>query len=336
MQRRPTIVDVAKQAGVSKSTVSRVLSGENAPVRESTRQRVLQAIGELGYEHNAVASSLRTNRTNIIILAIPDITNPFWPDVARSVQDVMDEAGYAVVFANNDWNSRRERSFLAMARRNRLAGILINPVEVTNQELLETRIPSVILSSSEAYPAFDTVGSDSYQGTQLALEHLYGLGHRRIGLIRGRRLHRPQHSRLAGYRDFLRDRGLSADDRLIVEGSFDQAGGYSAMQQLLQLREPPSAVFAANDLLAIGALQAARQAGLRVPRDLSIVGLDDIFAASTTTPPLTTIAKPKDRNGHQAACFLVERIRNEAPAEPRRHISPCALKLRGSTAPPRH
>ena len=95
-------------------------------------------------------------------------------------------------------------------------------------------------------------------------------------------------------------------------------------------------VFAANDLLAIGALQAARQAGLQVPRDLSIVGLDDIFAASTTTPPLTTIAKPKDRNGHQAACFLVERICNEAPAEPRRHISPCALKLRGSTAPPRH
>ena len=176
MKRRPTIIDVAKHAGVSKSTVSRAISGDGSGVREGTRRRVQQAINELGYEHNAVASSLRTDRTNIIMLAIPDIANPFWPDVARGVQDVMDREGYAVVFANSDWNGDRERDFLQMARRNRFDGILINPVQVSNEELLDVGIPTVVLSSSQQYPNFDTVGSDSYGGTRLALEHLVSPG----------------------------------------------------------------------------------------------------------------------------------------------------------------
>lgn len=331
MKRRPTIIDVAKQAGVSKTTVSRVISEDGSPVREETRRRVLAAIEELGYEHNAVASSLRTARTNMIMLAIPDITNPFWPDVARGVQDVMDREGYAVVFANSDWKGERERLFLRMARRNRLDGILISPVGVTNEELLATHIPAVILSSTEEYPDFDSVGSDSYGGIRLALEHLLALGHRRIGLIRGRRHHRPGHSRLSGYLEFLEAQGVERDDRIIVEAPFDQAGGYSAMQQLLALADPPTAVCTANDIQAIGALRAAHEAGLDVPGDLSLVGMDDIFAASTTTPPLTSVAKPKDRIGQQAACYLLDRLRG-GRQEPRRHLMACTLRGRGSTA----
>lgn len=334
MKRRPTIIDVAKQAGVSKTTVSRVVSGDDARVRESTRRRVRAAVEALGYEHNAVASSLRTDRTNIIMLAIPDITNPFWPDVARGVQDVMDREGYAVVFANSDWTGQREATFLQMAGRNRFDGILINPIEVTNDELKATRIPTVVLSSGCEYPDFDAVGSDSYGAARQALEHLIGLGHRRIGLIRGRRSHRPQHSRLAGYLDYLAEQGLPIDDRLVVEVSFDEKGGFQAVEQLLALAEPPTAVFASNDLLAIGALHAAHAAGLHVPSDLSIVGLDDIHAASTTTPPLTTIAKPKATIGQQAAHFLLDHLRNRAPAEPRRQIVACHLLARGTTAPP--
>ena len=333
MKRRPTIIDVARLAGVSKTTVSRVISDDSS-VRDETRRRVQTAIETLGYEQNVIASSLRTDRTNIIMLAIPDITNPFWPDVARGVQDVMDREGYAVVFANSDWNLRQERLFLQMARRNRFDGILINPVGVSNSELSSTEIPTVLLGSNENYPDFDTVGSDSFGGTRLALEHLASLGHRRIGLIRGHRVNRPGHSRLAGYLAFLYSRGIARDDSLIVEAAFDQAGGYEAMQQLLDLSQPPTAVFAANDILAIGALQAVQQAGKHVPQDISIVGMDDIFAASTTTPSLTTVAKPKRENGQQAAILLLDRIRDNGLNAARRHISPCRLTVRGSTGPP--
>jgi len=332
MKRRPTIIDVAKLAGVSKTTVSRVIS-DDSNVRDETRRRVRTAIETLGYEQNTVASSLRTDRTNIIMLAIPDITNPFWPDVARGVQDVMDREGYAVVFANSDWHGEREKMFLQMARRGRFDGIVINPVKVTNAELLATDIPTVLVGSNDEYPDFDTVGSDSYGGTQLALQHLFSLGHRRIGLIRGQSFHRSRRSRLAGYLDFLREHDIPLDERLIVDVPFERTAGSRAMQQLLALSQPPSAVFTANDILAIGALQAAHEAGLRVPQELSIVGMDDIFAASTTMPPLTTIMKPKFQNGQKAARFLLDRIRDQGPEQPRRHISPCHLQKRGSTAP---
>src|SRR5690606_7553783 len=145
MQRRPTIIDVARKAGVSKSTVSRVIRGDGSSVHPTTRRRVEEAIAELGYEHNAVASSLRTERTNTIMLAIPDIANPFWPDVARGVQDVMDREGIAVVFANSDWDVRLERESLRMASRNRFDGVLIDPIAVDNEELKAFKIPAVLI-----------------------------------------------------------------------------------------------------------------------------------------------------------------------------------------------
>jgi DNA-binding LacI/PurR family transcriptional regulator len=328
---RPTIIDVAEQAGVSKSTVSRVINGNIDKVRESTRLKVLQAIQALGYEHNVVASSLRTGHTHTIMLAIPDITNPFWPEVARGVQDFMDREGYAVVFANSDWKGAREREFLAMARRNSFDAIIINPVEVTNQDLLETGTPTVLIGSRDGYPDFDIVGSDSYNATKTALRYLRSLGHERIALIRGRHQNRSAYSRLAGYLDFLREEGVSLDQSLIVEREFELRGGISAMEQLLTVPDPPTAVLAANDILAIGALQAAHEAGLDVPADLSIVGFDDIYAASTTHPPLTTMAKQKYELGRLAATFLFERIHDRAPEEPRQCLLPCKLVERGST-----
>jgi LacI family transcriptional regulator len=333
VKRRPTIIDVARDAGVSKSTVSRVISNNGAGVRDETRLQVERAIEKLGYAHNAVASSLRTDRTNIILLAIPDITNPFWPDVARGVQDVMDREGYAVVFANNDWQGQRERMFLWMARRNRFDGIVINPIAVSEAELRTTAIPAVLIGSREGYANFDMVGSQSYQATRLALDHLAQLGHRRIGFIYGQGVSRLGYSRLNGYLDFLQEIGLSKRDEYIVQMPFDRAGGFQGMQQLLSLPQPPTAVFAANDILAMGALQAAHQAGVPVPQELSIIGMDDIFAASTTTPPLTTVIKPKYQIGQHAAYFLLDRIHKRGPAEPRRKFLACQLQVRGSTGP---
>jgi len=334
LKRRPTIIDVAKQAGVSKTTVSRVITGDGANVREETYQRVKTAVEELGYTHNAVASSLRTTRTNIIMLSLPDITNPFWPAVARGVQDRMEADGYAVVFANSDWDAERERMFLEMARRNRFDAILINPVRVSNDELKATHIPTVLIGSHEEFPDFDIVGSDSYGAIKAALTHLYDLGHRQIGFIRGERQNRPGHSRLRSYEDFLREKQMSFDDSLVVKGSFDEAGGRQAMQQFLSLSIPPTAVLAANDISAIGALQAAHEAGLSIPEHLSIIGVDDIFAASVTTPPLTTITKPQYEIGGLAAKFLLDRLNKRSFSTPRRHLFNCTLRQRGSTAPP--
>ncbi len=334
MKRRPTIIDVAKKAGVSKSTVSRVIADDGLGVNEETKMRVLQAVEELGYVRNAIASSMRTDRTNLIMLAIPDITNPYWPEVARGVQDVMDKEGYAVVFANSDWDEEREMGYLEMARRNRLDGILINPVQVSSENLKASGIPTVILGTREEYGAFDRVGADSYIGTKLAVKHLIDLGHQRIGMILGQREIKSTDSRKRGYIDLLQDVGIAIDEDLITTVPFTSAGGEKGVTTLFQLATPPSAIFCANDTIAIGALQAVRAAGLDVPADISIIGLDDIDAAATTSPPLTTISKPKYDIGRQAATFLLEHIQAD------RHISPRKLQLagelcvRGTTAPP--
>ena len=335
MRRRPTIIDVAREAGVSKSTVSRVISGDGSLVREETRNKVLKAIRQLGYERNAIAGSLRTNRTCTVILIIPDITNPFWPEVARGVQDGLEEHGYAVVLANSDWDARRERDFLARARSNRFDGIIINPAAVTNGELVDGGIPAVIVGLGTEYPDFDMVGSDSYGGTTLAMEHLFDLGHRRIGLISGISRRSSSASRANSYLDYLRQHYVPAEDDLIVKCPYGEDAGHQGMTQLLSLSRPPTAVFAANDILALGALLAAHDAGLRVPDDISIVGMDDIHAVSVTTPPLTTVAKQKSESGRQAAAFLLERMGAEAPDGPRQLAFRCRLITRGSTAPPR-
>ena len=334
MKRRPTIIDVAEKAGVSKTTVSRVVTGDGARVRDETRQQVMKAIEELGYTHNAVASSLRTDRTNIIMLAIPDITNPFWPAVARGVQDVMEVGGYAVVFANSDWDAQREHMYLEMARRNRFDAVLINPVRVSNDELISTHLATVVIGSHEVYPDFDTVGSDSHGATLMALEHLYELGHHRIGLIRGRRQSRPGHSRLLGYEDFFKKKGQEIDNELVVQVPFDERGGRQGLERLLCLSQPPTAVLTANDILAIGAMQAVHEANMKIPEQLSIVGMDDIPAASATTPPLTTVAKPQYEMGRQAAKYLLDLLLERPVPGPRRHLFTCELQRRGSTGPP--
>lgn len=333
MAQRPTIIDVARQAGVSKSTVSRVLQGDG-PVSQQSQAAVWQAIATLGYEHNTVASSLRTDRTWTIMLATPDITNPFWATVARGVQDTMEAAGYSVVLANSDWDANRERLFLRTARRNRFDAILINPTAVSEQALLATGVPVVLLGMRTDLTGFDNVGSDSYSGVQQALSHLYDLGHRRIGFIRGQHKSGRGLARQRAYQDFLQHYGLPVEPDLVVAVPYELAQGHAAAQQLLTRATPPTAIFAGNDLLAIGAMHAAHELGFAIPSDLSIIGLDDIPAAAMTLPGLTTVAKPKYAIGQQAATFLLERLAGAVPPEPRRLFMPCQLVVRGSTAPP--
>jgi len=331
MSQRPTIIDVARQAGVSKSTVSRVLQGD-ALVSLRSQNAVREAILQLGYEQNAVASSLRTERTWMVMLATPDITNPFWSTVARGAQDQLEAAGYSVVFANSDWDGERERLFLGTARRNRFDAILINPTVVGSQDLLATGMPTVVLGMRNDLQHFDTVGSDSFGGVMLALDHLYALGHRRIGFIRGQHKSGRGQSRHQAYQTFLQQKGLLYDPALVAEVPYELERGYQAACKLLENADRPSAIFAANDILAIGAMHAAHERGLSVPHELSIVGMDDIPAAAMTLPGLTTVAKSKYETGRQAAIFLLERIAGSGPNSPRRLFLPCHLMVRGSTA----
>ncbi len=330
--RRPTIIDVARAAGVSKATAARVVGGQDNLVREETRARVLKAVADLGYERNAVAGSLRTRQTFMIALCIPDITNPFWPEVARGVQDTIEGGGYATVTVNSDWSTEREANYLRMVRRNRFDGLIINPMDW--EALANLDIPVVILGSGEHFPNFDSVGSDTEAAVQQALEHLYSLGHRRIALIAGRSHRRRESARLNSFLLFRHRHQLPVDPSLIVGCEFTDRDGYAAMGQLLRLKDPPTAVFAANDVLAIGALKAAQDMHCHVPGDVSIVGMDDIYAASLTSPSLTTIAKPKYQIGQTAARMLLERMNGQTDHPPQHLKLPCQFVERASTARP--
>ena len=334
MKKRPTLRDVAQLAGVSKATAARVVNGDHDLVRDRTRERVMNAIKQLGYERHAVAGSLRSERTFMIALSIPDITNPFWPEVARGVQDTVEQAGYTVVLMNNDWNATREHEHLKRMRQKQFDGLIINPTGTVNADLLELHIPVVLLASGDTYPDFDTVGSDSIQAGRLAMSHLIDLGHTRIGFIAGPARRRKFAIYHEMYNKMCREYRLSDDPAFIVETPFTQEGGYLATTHLLGLPQPPTAIFAINDIVALGALQAAHAAGLSVPDEISIIGMDDIFAASTTYPPLTTIAKPKYNIGATAARFLLERMRGTAPDFTRHPLLPCTLEQRYSTAAP--
>lgn len=334
MKKRPTLRDVAHMARVSKATAARVVNGDTELVREQTRARVLDAVEKLGYERHAVAGSLRSERTYMLALSIPDITNPFWPEVARGVQDTVEQQDYTVVLMNNDWDADREQKQLRRMRQKQFDGLIINPTGTLNSDLLDLHIPVVLLASGEAYPDFDTVSSDSNQASQLAMEHLIALGHKRIGLIAGPLRRRKSHTHRNTYMEICHKHGLPVDPALIVQTTFSQEGGYTAMQQFLDLDCRPTAVFAVNDIIALGALRAAQTAGLRVPEEISIIGMDDVFAAATAYPPLTTIAKPKYEIGVTAARFMLERIKGTMPGPTRHPLLPCKLVKRGSTAAP--
>ena len=334
MTKRPTIVDVAKLAGVSKATVGRVVAGQHDIVSQDTRHRVEDAINQLGYERNAIAGSLRTDKTYMIALLIPDITNPFWPAVARGVQDTLEKYDYTVVTVNSDWDTVLETKYLRMVRRNRFDGIIINPTNSLMTNFSDMDIPIVVLSNGDDYPDFDTVSSDTETAVQESLDYLYELGHRRIGLIAGLSTRRKLTTRYQSYLAFLARKHLPLDEDIIVHGDFTIQAGMEAMKHMLSLSEPPTAIFAANDILAIGAMQTARAAGWQIPENISIMGMDDIFAASTTYPPLTTVAKPKYELGVKAADLLLAQLQHGPANAPEHHKLRCELLTRGSTAPP--
>jgi len=326
--------DVAERAGVSVTTVSHVVN-ETRSVSDELRGRVLLAMEELGYQPNVLARSLRRKKTHTIGIIIPDSSNPFFAEVARGVEDTSFEQGYSVILCNSDDDLDKELLYTNVLAEKQVDGILFMAAGVSTEHIraLQARsMPLVVVDRDIPGVAVDSVFTDNARGGWLATRHLVDLGHRRIGCIAGPLDVTSSAERITGYRQALAEGGIPRDDQLVVKGDFQYQSGYQAAQQLLAIDDPPTAIFACNDLMAVGAISAVLVLGRAVPADLSVVGFDDVSLSSFTNPPLTTIAQPKYDMGLLAMTMLLERM-GDRDMPPRRHLLDTNLVLRHSTAP---
>jgi LacI family transcriptional regulator len=329
---RVTIADVARHAQVSKTTVSHVLSGKR-PVSATTRDRVERAIDTLGYRPNGLARSLRTRRTHMIALIVPDLTNPYYPALARGLEAGMEPDGYRAFICSSDGDPVRERAYLREVCDRGVDGIVLDSFHLTVDDLHHAtggRLPLVWIGGAPMeHPGVDSVRSDDDAGAYAATAHLARGGHRRIAMVDG-----PLGSGVArrnGYRRALADAGLPAHPDPPPRTDWTRDGGRRAVADLLRLASRPTAIFCSNDLTAIGALDAARDAGLEVPEDLAIVGFDDIEAAALVTPALTTVVNPAVDIGRTAAGILAERMTGRYDGPARTVTLPSPLVVRGSS-----
>jgi LacI family transcriptional regulator len=326
--------DVAERASVSVTTVSHVVN-KTRPVSDELRQRVLTAMDELGYQPNLLARSLRRGHTHTIGMIVPDSTNPFFAEVARGVEDTSFKQGYSVILCNSDGDLDKEVFYANVLAERRVDGILFVAAGISTEQIRDLqarRMPVVVVDREIPDVAVDSVLADNARGGKSATRYLIDLGHRRIGCIVGPSDVTPSAERITGYRQALDEGGIPVDEALIVKGDFQYESGYQAACQLLAMDDPPTAIFACNDLMAVGAISAAVEVGRRVPTDLSVVGFDDVRLASFANPPLTTIVQPKYEMGVIAATMLLERIR-EHEIPPRRQMLDTSLLVRRSTAP---
>lgn len=330
-----TIGDVAKRAGVSAMTVSRVINNSGY-ISQETRERVEQAIAELGYVPNALARSLRFKQTKTLALVLTDITNPFFTTIARGVEDIASEQGFSVIFCNTDESKDDESEYLNVLVQKQVDGMLLVPAVSSPDSaafLHERGVPFVVLDRRIPGVSVDIVRCDSEQGAYQLVWHLLDLGHRRIAILSGPAAVTTAADRVIGYRRALAEAGISRE--AVYYGAFTVEGGYQMARQALAVAPRPTALFAANNFIAIGALRALREAGLRVPEDMSVVAFDDLPPAIVIDPFLTVVGQPAYDMGCQATLLLLDRLAGKGKAEPQEIILPTELVVRESTAPPR-
>ena len=327
-----TITHVARRAGVSPVTVSRVIN--NAPnVRVETREKVERVIRELGYVPNEVARSLRSRRTLSLALLLPDITNAFWTTVARGVEDAAQGRGYTVFLCNTDEDPAKQARYLESVTSQRADGVIIAPCDssLANVNILrERKIPSVLIDRRVEGWEVDTVIGDSFGGARALVKHLIGLGYRRIAMISGPQTTSTAEDRVAGYCVALSEAGIALDQSLIRRGEFRVTSGEQLMAQLLDEGVAPTAVFAANNAIAMGVVEAVEQRGLRIPHDIALVCFDDFPNASHLFPFLTVAVQSAYNMGLNAAQLLLSRIDAEVPLQPRHVLLPVQLIIRHS------
>ncbi len=310
---RTTMKDIAKAVGVHPSTVSRVING-NPNISEKTAKKVFSTIEDLNYTPNALARSLKTKKIETLGMLIPDIANPFFAGLARGVEDTANQYGYNVILCNTDDQFEKEKTYLRLLEERRVDGLILATAKIRDKSIIElekSRFPYILLSRNIRDLQENSISIDDIAGGYLATKYLIGLGHRNIGHIGGPYNTMAALDRIKGYKKALLQYGIPFNRCYIGEGDFKIKGGYQVMNQFLKLQNPPTAVFTANDLLAVGAIEAIREHGYNVPDDISIIGFDDIRLASFLSPPLTTIRQPMLEMGSLAIIKLMERIEHQ-------------------------
>lgn len=305
-----TMREVANVANVSISTVSHVINGTRY-VSPTVHERVSKVIEELDYQHNRVASSLRNQKTYTIGVLIPNSANPYFAEILAGIEAACFEQDYHIIMGNANEDPQREQSYLRVLLSHQVDGILLISTGSFSESLnlmKKNKTPVVMVDRSADIEMVDEIFTDNYTGGEIATRYLLELGHRRIGCITGPSILRPSEDRVRGYRDTLLANGVTIEESLIIVGDFQFEGGYRAAQELLALDESPTAIFACNDMMAIGVIAAIQEAGLQVPTDISVIGYDDVPLASYYNPRLTTIAQPARDLGLIAVEWLLNRI----------------------------
>jgi LacI family transcriptional regulator len=329
-----TIKDVARLSGVSSMTVSRVINGSER-VSPETRQRVERAIADLGYVPSRLARGLIRQKTGTLALIVPDVANPFFTLIVRGAEDVARRAGYRMILADTRADLTIERDVIEEMLAHRVDGIMIAPVSDRSkghlQRLARFGVQFVLIDRTVHGIDSDVVVGDSAGGARRLVEHLISLGHRRIGFITESDEVSTARDRREGYEAALTAAGFPLDPGLIVRSTVDPPGGFEGMRRLLELNEPPTAVFTVNNLVALGAIEAVRAHGLEVPDDVALVCFDDIEYASRLYPFLTVMAQPAETLGTLGTQLLLERIEGRAPEQPRIVVLPAQFVVRQSS-----
>jgi LacI family transcriptional regulator len=335
MANKATIQDIARAAGVSNQTVSRVLN--NRPdVADATRQRVTDVIQQMGYRPSDMARGLRNKNTRTIGLIIPDSANPFFAEIAKGVETGCFDRGYGVILCNSAKVLERELIYLDLLQSKGADGIIFIATSTHIDHLyplVESGVPVALFYRDAGNLNVDTFKIDNFQAGYMATTHLLELGHTRIACIRPSSDETPSGRRVDGHLHALEQAGIPADMALMPRGDNLIEGGEAATAALLASGDSFSAIFAANDAMAIGAMRSLRDSGRRVPDDVSVIGVDDIMLAKYVEPPLTTIAQPKQEAGLRAIEYLIERVEERYTGGPRETLLPIYLVERRSCAP---
>ncbi|MBN2500852.1 MAG: LacI family DNA-binding transcriptional regulator [Anaerolineales bacterium] len=335
-KRRVTIKDVAREAGVSYSTVSRVVNGFEY-VNAETRAKVLEAMGRLEYVVNQQARNLVKGQSRVVGLLIHGFDSNYMGEVVRGIDDALFEAQYDLLLYTTHRQREREATYVTNITQGLVDGLLLLlPRDPSSylESLSRRKFPFVMIDHRAESADVNAVTSTNWQGAYEATEYLIKLGHNRIGFIAGDRLVACSKDRLQGYKDALKANQIAFDQALVCEGDFFHPAGFDGATTLLTRQDPPTAIFASNDVMAFGAIEAALHMGYRIPHDVSIIGFDDIAQAGISHPKLTTVRQPLREMGSEAAALLLRMMTNGTNFDPRCVELPTQLIVRQSTVGP--
>ena len=331
----PTLKDIAEKVGFSVSTVSRVLTGRGADYRisDDTQEKILEAAMELNYRVNPLARGLRLQKTMTIGLVIPDISNPFFAQIARRVESVGRKNGYSTILCDSDDDTAREMQSIEILRQHKVDGLIISTVGQSANHLIsvfQKGIPMVIVDRIFPDLGIPFVTSDSYQGSFDAISYLIENGHKEIACVQGLLNTFPSIQRVRGYVDAHKKYNLPLDEALIVGDSYGKQNGYIEMKLLLQLKERPTAVFSCSNLISLGILQAISEEGLSVPDDVSIISFDEQPYSNFLATPMTTVVQQTEEMGSLAVRMLIDQINSKQNTQSRSIVLPTKIIIRDS------